>query len=1616
MSTNGPNDIAIIGMACVYPGAEDFHRYWENIVQKVCAIGDPPPDWEAELFWDPNSKQIDRTYCKRGGWLGPLASFEPFTFGIMPAAVDGAETDHFMALQAAHDALQDSALKNLDEVKHRTAVIVGRGTYINRGNGAALQQSVMVEGVIRVLRQLHPEHSEEELALIKKELQKTAPPFHADTAAGLVPNIITGRICNRLDLMGPNYLIDAACASSLVALEMASRELRDGRCDLAIAGGVHSSTSPVLMMIFSNLGALSKTGNMKPFDESADGTLLGEGVGMVVLKRLADAEKAGDKIYAVLKGIGIASDGKAAGVLAPRPEGQETALQRAYQEAGVDPSTIGLLEAHGTSTTLGDVVEMDSLRRVFGDRTTESPRCAIGSVKSMISHTVPASGMAGLIKAVMSLHHKVLPPTLSVDKVNPKLRLEGSNIYINTETRPWIHGTEKHPRRAGINAFGFGGINAHAIVEEYTGPNQAPWYLHHWDSELFVFSGATREEMIAEAKRVQAMLQQKTGVNLKNLAWTLNVHKGVGEVRLCIVGKSQEDLLAKLERALKRLADERTKSVRDIEGIYYFKDGLAKQGKLAFVFPGEGSQYRNMLADLCIHFPEVRRVFDLMDRAYETTSRNYLPSDVIFPCPLGSPSWERLFNMDSGAETVFCANQAMYALFEKLGLKADAMVGHSTGEHSALLASDTVQAHTDAEMIEHILGVYSVFDSLNRISGIPEAVLLAIAGADHKMMEKKVAESGGELYTALDNCVHQLVICGKEKVIDGLMKELSTTPAICQKLPFSRAYHTPWFEVFSKPLKLHFDRLRISKPAVSLYSCVTTEGYPEDPEEIRRLASVQWSSTVRFRETTERMYAEGVRLFVEVGPKSNLTGFIDDTLRGKQYMAIPSNVSHRSGTVQLHHMLGQLVAHGITPKLEALYERRAPRHVDEVPKVKRRMELKTGIQPLRIGDDFKLPAKTKPVVAAVAPPPVAVPVPVPLPAPVPVPVPVPVAAAPVAPMDPRQALMQEHMRTMEQFMRTQQQVMSTYLGSRQAPPPIAPPRVNGAPAAPPAPAQVKKRPFFQQIVENTPGAKAVARHTFSREREIIFEHHTLGLDVSQDDPTLRGMPMVPLTVTMEILAEGGAILHPGKVLTGMRDVRATRWITLEKPGFTLEMTAIQKGPGQVHVALREAGPANALRPIFAEAVCLYADRYPDAGPPLPFTLENERVSTWKPEILYATGMFHDYMMRGTKSVERAGRNGTSATLEALPHNELFTDNPNPDFLFDPVLLDAAGQVVAYWFWEAIERGTDLFPYRIAAFDCYAPAPPTGAKVECRVVRKFENDMMIHSDIEVLDRSGKVYYRLTTWETRRFPQPPRFLALRVNPRQSLVGEPWTAPVSGLPATCVRLNDLSTDFLEASHGIWLKALAYLALSRRERAEFDAMNGPAKRRMDWVLGRCAAKDAVRLLIKEKYGVQLCAADVEITSDAKGRPLVSGTWKDTLKADPVVSITHTNGVAGAIAALGSATRVGFDLEFLAHRPEGFETIAFAETEREWLTTLPQANRDEWSMRLWCAKEAVAKSLGEGLTHGLQSVRMKSVELDHGRVHMVVEFPPFAGKTMMAHTYREGDAVTAVVIEQESR
>ena len=663
--------IAIIGMACLFPQARDLDSFWRNILNKHYAVSEPTESWGADRYFDPDSDADDSLYTKMGGFLGDLYRFNPAEFGIMPNSIDGQEPDQFLALRMASDALKDAGYLDKGVDHTNTGIILGHSTYLHRAQGVMIQHGVVLDQTVELLSQLFPGVSKAELKDIRSLLKSKLPQFTADTAPGVVPNVMTGRIANRLNLMGPNYLIDAACASSLLAVQASMEELRAGRSDLMIAGGVNASSPAEAFMVFSHLGGLSRKSVITPFDKDADGTLLGEGLGTVVLKRLEDAQRDGDRIYAVVKAVGQSSDGRALGLLAPRLEGEVLAVQRAYKQSGVDPVSIGLIEAHGTGIPLGDKTEIEALRQVIGERDNEVPRCAIGSVKSMISHCIPAAGVAGLIKTALALYYKVLPPTIC-ENPSTELGIEDTALYINTETRPWIQPVGKK-RRAGVNSFGFGGINTHAVLEEYNDNSSTAVGLPDWSSELAVFVAEDRSQLLNLLATVSDYIEQRgdSPFTLRDIAYSLVKRPQQGQQRLAVVAADLDDLLGKLKKAAKVLVDKTRHRYQTRSGVFFTDEPI--QGKLAFVFPGEGAQYPGMLADLAMHFPVVRQWFDFWESIYQgkrdfpTTSSVFMPPTGMTP-EVRERVEQRLYSLELGSESMFISCQAIFALLQDLGL------------------------------------------------------------------------------------------------------------------------------------------------------------------------------------------------------------------------------------------------------------------------------------------------------------------------------------------------------------------------------------------------------------------------------------------------------------------------------------------------------------------------------------------------------------------------------------------------------------------------------------------------------------------------------------------------------------------------------------------------------------------------------------------------------------------------------------------------------------------------------------------------------------------------------------------------------------------------------------
>ena len=459
--------IAIIGMAGVFPQAADLNAYWHNITNKVDAITDlPPTHWRADDYFSTDPAQPDHVYTTKGGFL-PSLSFDPREFGIAPRNLTAIDTAQLLGLLVARDALHDAGYgTERDFDRSRTNVIFG-------ATGA--QELVIPLGA----RLGHPHWRR---ALHKAGITgATAEQIITDIAnsyvswqeasfPGLLGNVIAGRIANRFDLRGTNCAVDAACASSLAALYLACLELQSNNCDLAICGGVDTFNDIFMYMCFARTQALASDGKAKAYDRRADGTTLGEGAGALILKRYDDAVAAEDHIYAVIRNIGSASDGRGHAIYEPGSDGQALALRNACR--GIDPTSIELLEGHGTGTRVGDQIELQALHEVF--RTTNKKKwCALGSVKSQIGHTKAAAGIAGLIKAALALHHKTLPPTINCDEPHPLLADPNSPFYLSTASRTW-EVNPQHPRRAGVSSFGFGGSNFHCLLEESPVHNPRP--------------------------------------------------------------------------------------------------------------------------------------------------------------------------------------------------------------------------------------------------------------------------------------------------------------------------------------------------------------------------------------------------------------------------------------------------------------------------------------------------------------------------------------------------------------------------------------------------------------------------------------------------------------------------------------------------------------------------------------------------------------------------------------------------------------------------------------------------------------------------------------------------------------------------------------------------------------------------------------------------------------------------------------------------------------------------------------------------------------------------------------------------------------------------------------
>ena len=900
MSTDSSDRaVAIVGLGATLPDAPNAPAFRDNVWSGATASSTCPPSAGTPT---PTSTRIrlapDKTYSKIGSWVRGF-EFDWKRFKIPPKVAEAMDEGQQWAVTIAAEALADYGWPERPLDTERTAVILGNAMAGEHHYLTTLR--IQFPECARWLNEaqefldLPADVREKILSSWHERMDATLPPVTEDTMPGELANILSGRVANVLNLRGPNFVTDAACASSFAALDAAVDTLVAGHCDVAITGGIDRNMGVNSFVKFCKIGALSATGT-RPFGDGADGFVMGEGSAVFVLKRLADAERDGDRVYAVVRGVGGSSDGKGKGITAPNPIGQVLAVQRAWENAGLDPATAGLIEAHGTSTRVGDVVEVESLSKVFGGAKQGS--IALGSAKSNIGHLKAGAGAAGLLKAVYAVHEKVLPPTLNARTPNPGIDFASSPLAPNHELREWTT-ADGTARACGVSAYGFGGTNFHIVLEEHVpgaltkrdrpaqvsvpGPGGS-----NGGGETVSSGGSSRKTplrgiaMIGALsvdglkKKVDALLELAQDGRIPPVAPPDPLDLREPE-RIAIDFGDEKELVDRLKKAQKGLATDAPATWKAFQAQGIFRGSGPAPGKVAFLFTGQGSQYVNMGRDLAAAEPVVEDVFQEADRVLERILGRPLTSYLYVDGKDRDALRQAEDDLKQTAITqpaVLSMDTAMSRLLGEYGIEPDMVMGHSLGEYGALVSAGVL---TFAEALE---AAAARGREMSKVSLGDNGAMAAVMGPI-EFIKEVLEEIDGYVVPANLNARGQSVIGGETAAVEAAVEAFQKKGYQAQRLPVSHAFHTKIVAPAAGPLGEVLARFDIKAPRRPLVGNVEADFYPSDPAAIRDLLCRQIASPVRWVEGLEKLYEAGVRAFVEVGPKRALKGFVDDVLGDK---------------------------------------------------------------------------------------------------------------------------------------------------------------------------------------------------------------------------------------------------------------------------------------------------------------------------------------------------------------------------------------------------------------------------------------------------------------------------------------------------------------------------------------------------------------------------------------------------------------------------------------------------------------------------------------------------------------------------------------------------------------
>ncbi len=949
--------IAIVGCSAIMPDALDVETFWQNIIDAHVSIREVPDGrWpgKVEDFWaegEPGNVVADRTYSRIGAFVDGF-EFDWRRWRQPPGTLPQIDMCQLWAVAAAADALEHAGFgeggRELD--RSRTGVVFANAL----GGENRNESNVRVWAMKSRRLALQAGLSEAQADAFVDSMVEGTPLITEDTMPGELANVVSGRVANLLDLQGPNHAMDAACASSMAALLDACRLLQARQVDTMLCGASDRTMDPATYAKFSAIGALSPS-HSTPFDARANGFVMGEGAGVLVLRRLSDALRDGATVLAVIRGIGGSSDGRGKGITAPSQRGQIQAIARAYEQAGYSASTVELVEAHGTSTKVGDATELSTLARLWTGLPS-GDHVAVGSVKSQIGHLKAAAGIAGILKVTMALHHATIPPSAGFETPNPTVDWEQNPFFVPTEALDWPAPSE-HPRRAGVSAFGFGGTNFHVALEGFDpevhhalaatwderwrslgrappgpmvpsilDPSATPSLNHaalkELEGGLLLLSGSSMDDVIEALSSVDGRgpLFDDDPAGRRLSAVFADVSKAfdpAGKVRLALVATSWSEFEKRRSLAALSLEDKAKWGFLAAQGVMVTDaPPMPAAAKVAHMYPGQGSQYVGMTHDLWQRYSSVQTVWALADETMIDVLDGETLSSFVLRSGLSKDeaavAEEKLKRTEYTQPAMLTADLAIERALNDHGLFPDMVAGHSLGEYAALMASGIM------DMDSALRAAAARGTEMGSVE-IEDQGLMASVNAPLEDVERILDATEGYVIAANKNSPKMTVIAGESAPVKAAMTAFEAEGMPCTILQTSHAFHSRIVAPANEPLRKFLEGLELNWPTVPITANVDGTFYPTEGDDakaaiLEKLAP-QMASSVEWTAQIETMAAAGAGAFVEVGPKRALTVFASQILEEQPHLAVMTNHPKQGGIASFLGALGMLALAGRVPEL-----------------------------------------------------------------------------------------------------------------------------------------------------------------------------------------------------------------------------------------------------------------------------------------------------------------------------------------------------------------------------------------------------------------------------------------------------------------------------------------------------------------------------------------------------------------------------------------------------------------------------------------------------------------------------------------------------------------------------